>query len=536
MRMPSFQDTEGRARARTGMGILLSLLLMTTSILTIITIQHMSVKADSNQLLPGQQIWGQGTSSLLFGANDANWQWSNNNLGNSAAIVSSIRKAGITVIRTPLSAADAQARVSAIEATGAKCLGILSPTDAEQVVKMLGDRCDMYEWMNEPDNGGPTATEYANSWNQYIPTLRSINPHAAFIGPVVASPDLPYIQQFLTLAKQAGNLPDAVSYHTYPCTDQTIASCPSHINTSYVPDAAKVRATVNSVLGYNLPLALTEWNYSWRPGQTPQSDPFMKTFTTLSINAFKQAGLAMANEYDIASNAGGGTLDMVNPQNGEAQPQLQELQQLIHNYQAQQAPPAPPVSNSPAPPVMASPTPALPTSTPITVSQPPPIVVVGAPTDMGSFIIGQQLHCEPGAPLNPQLALTQQPIDTDLLSTMGVTQDGCSLVFRVQNPQQTLRFNWWNEGIAITNKLSFLVSSNSTNGVNGTWENFPAASSIAAGGSQTVTLLNQTWVKVSVNPPRANTPPANLVMELYALSVPSSDIPSSSQPIMLPRN
>ncbi|HEY4388230.1 MAG TPA: hypothetical protein VGN34_27590, partial [Ktedonobacteraceae bacterium] len=148
MRTPSFQDTEGRARARTGMGILLSLLLMTTSILTITTIQHMSVKADNNQLLPGQQVWLQGTSSLIFGANDSSWQWSNNNLGNSPAIVAAVRTAGITVIRTPLHTTDAQARVSAIEATGAKCLGILSAADAAQVVKMLGDRCDMYEWMN----------------------------------------------------------------------------------------------------------------------------------------------------------------------------------------------------------------------------------------------------------------------------------------------------------------------------------------------------------------------------------------------------
>ncbi|HEY4386544.1 MAG TPA: hypothetical protein VGN34_18975, partial [Ktedonobacteraceae bacterium] len=95
---------------------------------------------------------------------------------------------------------------------------------------------------------------------------------------------------------------------------------------------------------------------------------------------------------------------------------------------------------------------------------------------------------------------------------------------------------WWNEGIAITNKLSFLVSSNSTNGVDGTWENFPATSFIAAGGSQMVTLQNQTWVKVSVNPPQANTPPANLVMELYTLNASSNGITPDPQPIMLPRN
>jgi hypothetical protein len=541
MRMPSFQNPERRARIRTGIGFLLSLFLVITSILTIITVRHTTAQAANSQLLPGQQIWQQGASSLLFGANDSNWQWSNNNLGNSPAISTAVRNAGITVIRSPLHATDAQARVSAIEATGAKCLGILSPADAAQVVKMLGDRCDMYEWRNEPDNGGPTASEYATSWNQNIPSLRSINPNAIFIGPVVASPNLPYIQQFLTLAKQAGNIPDVVSYHAYICTDTSIAACPSHIP-SYISDAAQVRATVRSVLGYDLPLALTEWNFSWKPGQTPQADPFMKTFATLSLQAMMQAGLVMANEYDIASNAGNGTLDLINPQSGQIQPELTGMQQMIQQYQIQQAPPAPPAPPKQLPQVQTTqpPTHVQPTN------QPPPLIVVGMPADKGSFVVGQQLHCEPGTPLNSQLAIANQPADTNLLSNVSITQDGCSLVFKVQNSQQILRFNWWNQGTAITNALSFLVSSDSTNGVDGTWKNFPATSFIAAGGSQTVPLQGETWVKVSVNPPASNAPAANLTMELYAIDTPpattnpiappSQPITLPAQPITLPRN
>jgi hypothetical protein len=133
------------------------------------------------------------------------------------------------VIRTPLHTSDAQARVAVVEAAEAQCLGILQPADAEQVVQTLGSRCNLYEWMNEPDNGGPSAAQYAASWNQEIPKLRALNPPALFIGPVVASPNTGYITQILSAVKASGTLPDLVSYHMYPCTDQSINTCPAHI-------------------------------------------------------------------------------------------------------------------------------------------------------------------------------------------------------------------------------------------------------------------------------------------------------------------
>jgi hypothetical protein len=540
MRMPSFSHGERRARARTGMGILLSLLLITTSILTIITLQHIEAKAANSQLLPGQQVWQQGVSSLLFGANDASWQWSSNHLGNTPAISDSIRNAGITVIRTPLHATDAQARVSAIESAGAKCLGILEPADAEQVVKMLGSRCNLYEWMNEPDNGGPTADVYASSWNQNIPTLRTLNPNAMFIGPAVASPNTGYIQRFLTLAKQAGNIPDVISYHMYPCTDQTIANCPAQI-ASYGQAASQVRATVNSVLGYDLPLAVTEWNYSWKPNQTPQNDPYIQTFTALSLDAMAQANITMANQFDIASRAGNGSLDMVNTQNGQALPQLDAMGQAVQKYAIQQKAPAPPIATSTQPggpqPIQTQlPTQSPPLGKPTAVNQPPPIVVIGAPPTTGTFLIGQNLYCEPGAPANPQISITTSNIEGNALTELGVTQDGCSLVFKVEQPQQTLRLNWWNQGMAITNKLSFLISSDSTNGIDGTWTNFSAGSYIAAGGSQLVTLQNPGWVKISLSPPQINTSPVNLVMEFYTVNDQGNANTTNAQPISLPQH
>jgi len=386
-------------------------------------------------------------------------------------------------------------------------------------------------------------------WNQNIPKLRALNPNAMFIGPVVASPNLGYIQQFLTLAKQAGNLPDVVSFHMYPCTDQSIASCPAH-STSYGPASAPVRAAVNAVVGSNLPLAITEWNYSWKPNQTPQNDPFIKTFTAQSIQSMAQAGIVMATQYDIASNAGGGTLDMVDPQSGQALPQLAAMQQAIQQYQTVQVPPttvpptAPPIVTStvtgglptPQPPIQTS-VPIIPAPTrPIAVDQHPPVVVVGAPEGPGTFVVSQQLHCVPGAPTNPQVVQIEQPATNSTLSMLGMTQDGCSLVFNAQKTQ-TVRVNWWNTGMAITNKLTFQISSDSTNGADGTWQNLPPTTFTAAGGSQVVTLQNPSWVKVSLEPPAINTPTVDLVMELYALGAPANGtVPTDPQPTSLPRN
>ena len=500
----SAKNPQKYMRKRIGIAVLLALLFLTSSITTLL-LQHGSARAANSQLLPGEQTWKQGVSSLLFGANDSSWQWSPNHLGNNPAIAASLRSAGITVIRTPLRLNDAQARVSAVEAAGAKCLGIISPPDALQVVQMLGNRCVMYEWMNEPDNTKLTADAYASSWNQNIPALRAANAQAIFIGPVVASPNLTYIQQFLTLTNQAGNTPDVVSFHMYPCTNQTIASCPAHI-ASYGQHTSEVQATVSAVLGHTLPLAVTEWNYSWKPNQTPQNDPFIKTFTTLSLDAMAQAGIRMAMQYDIASNAGGGTLDMIDPQTGQALPQLNAVQQTVQKYQLQGVPVVP--SGGTVTGIQTAV--AQPTQPPLS----PQSVIISAP-EGGLFVHEQSLHCTTEAPGATMLSPSTV---SNMLVSFGVTQDGCSVIFKVQNPQQSLRLNWWSEGAAESTTLSFQTSANSTNGLDGNWQIFPATSFMAVGGTQMLTLENAAWVKASIHPPMSQHPPVDLVMELYSLN------------------
>jgi hypothetical protein len=369
-------------------------------------------------------------------------------------------------------------------------------------VKTLGTRCNLYEWMNEPDNGGPSATEYAASWNQEIPKLRALNPHALFIGPVVASPNTGYITQFLSAVKASGNLPDLVSYHMYPCTDQSISTCPGHID-SYGRDAQSVNDAVQSVLGHTLPLAVTEWNYSWKPGQTPQNDPYMATFTQQSLQAMAQAGIVMANQFDLASNAGGGSLDMVHPQSGQGTPQLQAMQELIAQYQTGVALPATStvLSSTPTPNAGSTPTPnAGSTPTPNVTPDPPGIVTNGV------LLSAQQLTC-----LAPSPSATNTP-----------TANTCNFLIQVTTPNtpQQVLLSWWNEGATAPSKVQIALSGDSTDGRNGTWTSWP--SSLTTGGVQLLSVPGQTyWISVHLEVPPAATGSVIGAIELYALSVPT---------------
>ena len=299
-------------------------------------------------VLPGEQLW-HGVSDYLFGANDASWAWSAQNMGNNPAIAATVKAADIPLIRTPLTETDAQARVRAVEQAGAHCLGILplNLQEAQTIVQALGNQCLLYELGNEPDTS-ISATSYAGLWNQIVPALRHLDSQALFIGPVVAFPDLHYIQTFLQLAQSAGNPPDVVSWHMYPCTNQSASWCLSQGVNSYATAAQQVQGVIQQVLGHALPLAITEWNDNWTPIATPQEgDPaFMTRFTQDSLRTMMTAGITIATQFDLASNAGGGHLDMVTPATGQARPQLNAMAALI---QATRTGTVPPPGSSPSP-------------------------------------------------------------------------------------------------------------------------------------------------------------------------------------------
>ncbi len=338
-------------------------------------------------LLPGQQVWKNGTSSLLFGSNDPTF-----NPAQSQSLRLSLRQAGITLIRTPLAnngGTEVEKRLAQIQDIGATCLGILSTRDMtldQMVVRTAGSRCQLYEFGNEPDNpGNPnamSANNYANLWNIIIPTLRQIAPQAKFFGPAVAYPDTAYITTFLQ-ATQA-NAPDGVTYHMYPCTDVNAQTCLSQSVNSYASAAQKVRDAVVQVMGRILPLGVTEWNDNWRDQAKPEeSDPnFMRQFTTLSLQSLAQGQVAFANQYSIgngqADTSPGGHLFLT--VNGQGKSQLQAMEDMIAQTRPSTSTPLPTTTS-------ASTTTALPVSTPVV---PTPTVITGSTANTPNCTVNGQ--------------------------------------------------------------------------------------------------------------------------------------------------
>jgi Glycosyl hydrolases family 39 len=294
----------------------------------------------SSQMLPGEQIWKQGVSSFLFGTNDTH-EWSTQNFETQPAIQESLRSAGFTIIRSffqdNASDADIEQRIKAIENSDAHCLGVIfnifNVSYDEHLVKYLGGRCLMYEFGNEPDYNGISVETYLRQWNTLIPALRKINPEAEFIGPVLSTANLDYLHAFLTGVKTSQVLPNAISFHWYPCYNDFETDCLNMANTAG-QEATDVRSMVKNILMQDLPVGITEWNFD--PGNPPPTygddNTFITSFSNIALQSMIQSGVAFACQFDAASFAGFGHLDMFNIENNTPKAQYYAIKASIAQY------------------------------------------------------------------------------------------------------------------------------------------------------------------------------------------------------------
>jgi lysophospholipase L1-like esterase len=305
-------------------------------------------KPRSLPLLPGQQIWKNGVSSLLFGTNDTQ-EWDSNNIETNASFQQALRDAHFTLMRTfffdksladnhPTSDAEIEQRLRTVENSGMTCLGVLfnifNVAFMKHVVAYAGSRCLLYEFGNEPDYNGISSQAYLKQWNSVIPQLRHLNPQARFIGPAGSSASSSdFLREFLTGVKASGVLPDAISFHWYPCWQNSESDCLQMAGNAG-QEALGVRALVRQVLGRELPVGITEWNYD--PGNPPpaygDNTDFMSTFTTRALQAMISAGVAFACQFDAASYGGYGRLDMFNISSNTPKPQYFAIKTLIAQY------------------------------------------------------------------------------------------------------------------------------------------------------------------------------------------------------------
>ena len=296
-------------------------------------------------LLPGQQIWKHGVSSLLFGTNDTQ-EWANNNVETSTGIQQALKSAHLTLMRTfffdksladhhPTSDAEIEQRLVTIENSGMTCLGVLENifdvAFDKHVVTSAGNRCRLYEFGNEPSFDGISSEAYLNQWNTVIPLLRRINPRAEFIGPVDAVND--FLKAFLTGVKASGVLPDAVSFHWYACWLNTRGDCLNRAANVF-GEVQQVRNWVQGIVGKDLPIGVTEWNYD--PNIPPPAygdDPkFMTQFSSGALHTMIQAGVAFACQFDAASYSGYGRLDMFDVNTNQPKSQYYAIVSIIKQY------------------------------------------------------------------------------------------------------------------------------------------------------------------------------------------------------------
>ncbi len=292
--------------------------------------------------LPGQQTWKDNISSFLFGTNDT-YEWYKQNIQTETSIQQALRDAGFTLMRSfffdNLSDAEIEKRITTIEQSGTHCLGVITniynSSFDEHLIRYLGQRCDLFEFGNESDYNDISIESYLQQWNTLIPLLRSINPQAKFIGPVTYN-ELGkdnYMQLFLQGVKASGVLPDAVSFHWYPCFDDPQNACLSKV--SSIADAVQyVRNLVLGTFGKNLPIGVTEWNFD--PENPPpaygDNADFIQQFTTNALRTMAQSGVAFACQFDAASFAGYGHLDMFNVMNDQPKPQYYAIKAMIQEY------------------------------------------------------------------------------------------------------------------------------------------------------------------------------------------------------------
>jgi hypothetical protein len=125
--------------------------------------------------------------------------------------------------------------------------------------RIFGRSVVYYEFGNENDLEGVSASLYATRWNSIIPRFKALALNGKFVGPVRSGYNHDYISTFLTMANPH---PDAISWHEYTCPAfATNALCIANLShwTTHVQDA---RATMKATIGTNVPIMITEWNYA----------------------------------------------------------------------------------------------------------------------------------------------------------------------------------------------------------------------------------------------------------------------------------
>lgn len=316
----------------------------------------------SATLLPGDQMWG-AWPSYLFGTNDTqNWD-PQHSFETEPAIQQELKADHFPFIRvwffqhslidgSPVTDAEQLTRMQAAQNAGMTCLGELPTANTmaydEHIVTLMKGKCALYEFMNEPDIEGVQASAYVTAWKSEIPKLRAIDPNAKFGGPAdynyqgsqcaynADGTSECFMQKVMQGMAASGVLPDFITFHWYPCWQDSASSCLAKAS-SYAKVTAIVKGWVRQYFHKALPVGITEWNpdpSAPMPAYTKDAT-WMTQFTTTALQSMQAAGLSFANQFDLANAGGYLTDDMVDIyHNGAPKPQYLAMKSLIAQARA----------------------------------------------------------------------------------------------------------------------------------------------------------------------------------------------------------
>src|SRR5579884_2359966 len=268
-----------------------------------------------------------GTSPLIFGTNLGLFN-SSDQFITSTTTQTLMQQMHVKIVRVPTRQSNSDAvnlaAAQAIKNIGASALVSLRGAQNSSVSQVMFDDTRMinvmnqvfgnstvyYEFGNEDDLNGVKVADYTARWNALVPQLKKLALNGVFIGPVNFQYDPAYLTTFL---QGANPRPDAISWHEYTCSYQWAASlCLNNID-HWTTHINGVRQVMQTTLGTELPMMITEWNYA--PNQLIQSNglpfadgkynnqAFMSEWTAKALQTLIANHIFASMQYSVTNTA-----------------------------------------------------------------------------------------------------------------------------------------------------------------------------------------------------------------------------------------
>ncbi len=259
-------------------------------------------------------------SPFIFGTNMALFHDNDEPLLNSEAARQQLKNIGVRIIRMPTRATlNPQTEVKAAQAIkdiGAAPLIVISGPEFKGgsllendqntlnlLMPVFGNEPVYFEFGNESDLNGVNAQQYATAWNEVVPALKETFPNARFIAPDNYQFSRRYLKTFLQLAQPR---PDGISWHEYTCSVNWTADFCLSLLDGWPIHFAQARAAMKEAIGTELPIWITEWNYS-SDQQVNNGQPvadgkynnptFMRDWTTKAMNLLIENRIFASMQY-----------------------------------------------------------------------------------------------------------------------------------------------------------------------------------------------------------------------------------------------